>query len=61
MKRSEIKRRPLSDTVLANLEDWFNNQKETWSSKHISNVRALLDELYIALANKRINQIQYFK
>ena len=39
-------------------EDWFNNQKETWSSKHISNVRASLDELYIALANKRINQIQ---
>ena len=39
-------------------EDWFNNQKETWSSTHISNVRASLDELYIALANKRINQIQ---
>ncbi|WP_334136417.1 tyrosine-type recombinase/integrase [Acinetobacter schindleri] len=39
-------------------EDWFNNQKETWSSKHISNVRASLDELYVALANKRINQIQ---
>ena len=39
-------------------EDWFNNQKETWSSKHISNVRASLDELYIALENKRINQIQ---
>ncbi|MCO8097961.1 tyrosine-type recombinase/integrase [Acinetobacter lwoffii] len=39
-------------------EDWFNNQKETWSSKHISNVRASLDELYISLANKRINQIQ---
>jgi len=39
-------------------EDWFNNQKETWSSKHITNVRASLDELYIALANKRINQIQ---
>lgn len=39
-------------------EDWFNNQKETWSSKHISNVRASLDELYIALGNKRINQIQ---
>lgn len=39
-------------------EDWFNNQKEIWSSKHISNVRASLDELYIALANKRINQIQ---
>ena len=39
-------------------EDWFNNQKETWSSKHLSNVRASLDELYIALANKRINQIQ---
>jgi len=39
-------------------EDWFDNQRETWSSKHISNVRASLDELYIALANKRINQIQ---
>lgn len=39
-------------------EDWFNNQNETWSSKHISNVRASLDELYLALANKRINQIQ---
>ena len=39
-------------------EDWFNNQKETWSSKHISNVRASLDELYIALASKPINQIQ---
>ena len=39
-------------------EDWFNNQKETWSSKHISNVRASLDELYIALANKPIHQIQ---
>lgn len=39
-------------------EDWFENQKETWSFKHISNVRASLDELYIALANKRINQIQ---
>ena len=39
-------------------EDWFNNQKETWPTKHISNVRASLDELYIALANKRINQIQ---
>lgn len=39
-------------------EDWFENQRETWSAKHISNVRASLDELYIALANKRINQIQ---
>ncbi|MCQ1094722.1 tyrosine-type recombinase/integrase [Acinetobacter baumannii] len=39
-------------------EDWFENQKETWSSKHISNVRASLDELYSTLANKRINQIQ---
>lgn len=39
-------------------ENWFNTQKETWSSKHISNVRASLDELYIALANKRINQIE---
>ena len=39
-------------------EDWFENQRETWSSKHIGNVRASLDELYISLANKRINQIQ---
>ena len=39
-------------------EDWFNNQKETWSPKHISNVRASLDELYISLQSKRINQIQ---
>lgn len=39
-------------------EDWFENQRETWSSKHISNVRASLDELYLALATKRINQIQ---
>ncbi|WP_336041441.1 tyrosine-type recombinase/integrase [Acinetobacter dispersus] len=39
-------------------EDWFENQRETWSAKHISNVRASLDELYIALANKRINQVQ---
>lgn len=39
-------------------EDWFNNQKETWSRKHISNVRASLDELNIAFGNKRINQIQ---
>jgi len=61
MKRIDIKRRPLSDTVLANLEDWFNNQKEIWSSKHISNVRALLNEFYIALANKRISQTQHFK
>ena len=40
------------------VENWFENQRETWSAKHISNVRASLDELYIALANKRINQIQ---
>lgn len=39
-------------------EDWFENQKETWSPKHISNVRASLDELYLSLENKRINQIQ---
>jgi len=39
-------------------EDWFDNQRETWSSKHNSNVRASLDELYLALATKRINQIQ---
>lgn len=39
-------------------EDWFENQKEGWSSKHVNNVRASLDELYLGLANKRINQIQ---
>ncbi|HEE6636740.1 TPA: tyrosine-type recombinase/integrase [Acinetobacter baumannii] len=39
-------------------EDWFENQKETWSTKHISNVQASLEELYIGLADKRINQIQ---
>lgn len=39
-------------------EEWFENQKETWSTKHISNVRASLDELYMSLGDKRINQIQ---
>ena len=39
-------------------EEWFENQKETWSTKHIGNVRASLDELYLSLGNKRINQIQ---
>ncbi len=39
-------------------EEWFDNQKETWSTKHISNVQASLGELYIGLADKRINQIQ---
>lgn len=38
-------------------EDWFNNQKETWSIKHIANVRASLDELNISLAGKQIDQI----
>ena len=38
--------------------DWFSNQKETWSSKHISNVRASLDELFITLGDLPINQIQ---
>lgn len=38
-------------------EDWFNNQKETWSTKHIANVRASLDELNQTLGSKRINQI----
>ena len=38
-------------------EDWFNSQKETWSVKHIANVRASLDELNISLGNKRIDQI----
>lgn len=39
-------------------EEWFENQKETWSKKHISNVRASLDELYLSLGDKRINKIQ---
>ncbi|ATO18468.1 integrase [Acinetobacter sp. LoGeW2-3] len=39
-------------------EDWFENQRETWSAKHISNVRASLDELYTVLEHRRINQIQ---
>ncbi len=39
-------------------EYWFDNQKETWSPKCISNVRASLDELYLSLEKKRINQIQ---
>ncbi|OTG63039.1 integrase [Acinetobacter sp. ANC 3903] len=38
-------------------EDWFNNQKETWSHKHILNVRASLDELYVSLGDKHINKI----
>lgn len=38
-------------------EDWFNSQKETWSVKHIANVRASLDELNISLGNKQIDQI----
>ena len=38
-------------------EDWFNNQKDTWSHKHILNVRASLDELYVCLGDKRINHI----
>lgn len=38
--------------------EWFNNQKETWSHKHILNVRASLDELFITLGDLPINQIQ---
>lgn len=38
-------------------EDWFHNQKETWSHKHILNVRASLDELYVSLGDQRINKI----
>ena len=38
-------------------EDWFNNQKETWSTKHIANVRASLDELNQTLGTKCIDQI----
>lgn len=30
-------------------EDWFENQRETWSPKQISNVRTSLDELYVSL------------
>jgi len=38
-------------------EDWFHNQKETWSHKHILNVQASLDELYVSLGDQRINKI----
>ncbi len=38
-------------------EDWFHNQKETWSHKHILNVRISLDELYVSLGDQRINKI----
>lgn len=39
-------------------EDWFNNQKDRWSHKHILNVRVSLDEVYLSLENKCINLIQ---
>ncbi len=38
-------------------EDWFHNQKEIWSHKHILNVRISLDELYVSSGDQRINKI----
>jgi hypothetical protein len=38
-------------------EEWFES-KRNLVSKHISNVRASLDELYTTLGDKRINLIQ---
>lgn len=38
-------------------EDWFENQKGTWSDKHISNVRASLDELYLSFGNHEIDKL----
>ncbi|MBF7693259.1 tyrosine-type recombinase/integrase [Acinetobacter pollinis] len=38
-------------------EDWFENQKGIWSDKHISNVRASLDELYLSFGNHEIDKL----
>ena len=38
-------------------EVWFTEQSETWSSKHIQNVRASLDELYLSLGTIPIDKI----
>ena len=38
-------------------EDWFSNQVEGWSPKHILNVRASLNELYVDLGEKPIDKI----
>jgi integrase len=38
-------------------EAWFNNQKDTWSGKHIKNVRASLDELYVVLGGLPVDKI----
>ena len=38
-------------------EVWFAEQSETWSSKHIQNVRASLDELYLSFGGICIDKI----
>jgi hypothetical protein len=38
-------------------EVWFGEQKETWSPKHVQNVRASLDELYLTLGTLPIDKI----
>lgn len=38
-------------------EDWFNQQKDTWTNKHIQNVAASLKELYIDLKDRPVNQV----
>lgn len=38
-------------------EVWFSEQRETWSPKHIQNVRASLDELYQALGSIAVDKI----
>lgn len=38
-------------------EVWFNEQSETWSNKHIQNVRASLDELYSSFGNNPVDKI----
>jgi integrase len=38
-------------------EVWFGEQKETWSPKHVQNVMASLDELYLTLGTLPIDKI----
>lgn len=38
-------------------ENWFNQQKDTWSNKHIQNVAASLKELYFDFKDRPVNQI----
>ena len=38
-------------------EEWFNNQVDGWSPKHILNVRASLNELYEDLGDKPVDKI----